>query len=85
MTNMPLTHLTVLDLTAPAEEMRLPDGVDVVIHTAAHFGGKSPAEIQAAEDVNVMGTLKLCQASVRAKVQHFVFISTIFEPRRASV
>jgi UDP-glucose 4-epimerase len=46
--------------------------------TRAHFGGKAPAEIQAAEDVNVIGTLKLCQAAVRAKVQHFVFISTIF-------
>jgi len=73
-TNCDLT----LDLTWPLERMVLPDDVDVFVHTAAHFGGKTAAEIVEAEHVNVLGTLKLCQAAANAKARHFVLISSIF-------
>ena len=67
-----------LDLNDPIEKISLPRDIDVVIHTAAHFGGKTPKEILEAEDVNVLGTLKLCQAAVRAKARMFILISSIF-------
>jgi nucleoside-diphosphate-sugar epimerase len=77
-TNCDLTF----DLTWPFERMVLPDDVDVIVHTAAHFGGKSAADILDAEHVNVLGTLKLCQAAVSARARHFVFISSIFASLR---
>ncbi len=67
-----------LDLSDSANTITLPQNIDVVIHTAAHFGGKSDDEIIEAEKVNVLGTLKLCQAAVKAKIKHFIFISSIY-------
>jgi nucleoside-diphosphate-sugar epimerase len=66
------------DLTWPLEQMALPVDLDVIVHTAAHFGGKTAADILEAECVNVLGTLKLCEAAVNATARHFVFISSIF-------
>ena len=71
-----------LDLTWPLERFLLPVDVDVIIHTAAHFGGATAADILEAEDVNVLGTLKLCQAAVSSKARHFVLISSIFASLR---
>jgi nucleoside-diphosphate-sugar epimerase len=67
-----------LDLTWPLERIVLPNDIDVIVHTAAHFGGKTAADIVEAEHVNVLGTLKLCQAAVGAKARHFILISSIF-------
>ncbi len=67
-----------LDLNDSEDKLIFPDGVDVVIHCAAHFGGTTNRETLEAESVNVLGTLKLCQAAVRHGVKHFVFISSIF-------
>jgi nucleoside-diphosphate-sugar epimerase len=67
-----------IDLNDPPEKIIIPDHVDTIIHTAADFGGKSAKEILDAESVNVLGTLKLCQAAVQAKSKHFIFISSIY-------
>jgi nucleoside-diphosphate-sugar epimerase len=67
-----------IDLNDPKDKIIFPEGIDAVIHCAAHFGGISDTEIFEAENVNVFGTLKLCQAAVRHRVKHFVFISSIF-------
>jgi nucleoside-diphosphate-sugar epimerase len=67
-----------IDLNDPEDKIIFPDGIDAVIHCAAHFGGISDKELLEAENVNVLGTLKLCQAAVRNGVKHFVFISSIF-------
>ncbi|PIS42574.1 MAG: hypothetical protein COT24_02790 [Candidatus Kerfeldbacteria bacterium CG08_land_8_20_14_0_20_40_16] len=67
-----------LDLTDPIDKTSLPPNVDVIVHTAANFGGKSDEEILATENINVLGTLKLCQAAARTKTKHFVLISTMF-------
>lgn len=67
-----------LDLNNPVELMVLPEDIDVVINTAASFGGKSFEEMYDAERMNVLGGLKLCQASVNAKVKHLISISSIF-------
>jgi len=66
------------DLTWPLERMALPEDADVVVHTAAHFGGKTAADIVEAEQVNVLGTMKLCEAAAGAKARHFILISSVF-------
>jgi nucleoside-diphosphate-sugar epimerase len=66
-----------LDLQDAIETMAIPNDIDVVIHTAAHFGGKADAEILEAENINVLGTLKLCQVAVQARAKHFVLVSSI--------
>ncbi len=67
-----------LDLSDPVERIELPKDIDVVINTAAHFGGKSFEEILQAESVNVLGVLKLCQLCAKAQINQLVLISSIF-------
>jgi len=67
-----------LDLAWPGERFVLPAGVDTVIHLAAHFGGQDFESMLAAEQVNVLGTLKLANACTCAGVSHLVQISSIF-------
>jgi nucleoside-diphosphate-sugar epimerase len=67
-----------LDLIDSVEKIVLPKDIDVVINTAAHFGGNTEKEILDAENVNVLGVIKLCHAIVEAKVKHFILISSIF-------
>jgi len=68
----------VLNLSDPIEKISFPKDLDVVVHTAANFGGKADAEILEAENINVLGTLKLCQLAVQAKTKHFILISSMF-------
>jgi len=70
------------DLTWPLERMVLPNDVDAIVHTAAHFGGKTAADILEAESVNVLGTLKLCRAAVDTRARHFILISSMFASLR---
>lgn len=67
-----------LDLSWEDEQFHLPEGLDAVVHLAAHFGGKDFSGILAAEQVNVLGSLKLCHAAQRAGIDHLVQVSTIF-------
>lgn len=67
-----------LDLSASQEDILLPEDADVVVHTAAHFGGAGAEAIVAAESVNVLGTLKLCAWASHARVKHFVLVSSVF-------
>jgi len=67
-----------LDLNNSVEEMVLPENLDVIIHTAAAFKGNTNEEILETESINVLGTLKLCQAAVKANVKFFIMISSIF-------
>lgn len=68
---------TELDLTWPAENIQFPRGFDVVINTAAHFGGRDIGHQVEAVEVNACGALKLCHAAQDAGVNHFVNLSTI--------
>lgn len=65
-----------MDLSDPVEKIELPKYIDVVINTAAHFGGDDYGQIYQAENVNVLGALKLCQVCLTARVQHLVHISS---------
>jgi len=66
-----------LDLNAP-EAIDLPGDLDVVINTAASFGGAGFDDFVRAESVNGLGVLRLCDACVRARTRHLVLISSIF-------
>jgi len=66
-----------LDLSDPIEKIELPQGIDVVVNTAAHFGGKDFEDMFEATRVNVLGALKLSQACFKSNVRHLVHISSI--------
>ncbi len=66
-----------LDLNNLNEEIKFPSGIDVVINTAASFGGISSKEILETENVNVLGTLRLCVAANEANVKHFILFSSM--------
>ena len=68
----------IFDLGDSSSNFKIPDDLDVVINTASQFGGHSDEQILETETINVLGTLKLCQASVRTKAKHFIFISSIY-------
>lgn len=65
-----------LDLAWPSERFEIPAGIDVVVNLAAHFGGSVFADMLEAEEVNVLGSLKLAHACSRAGVAHLVQISS---------
>lgn len=67
-----------LDLSRPDEQIRLPEGIEAVIHLAAHFGGKDIGALHKTEQVNVLGTLAVCEACTRAEAGHLVLVSTMF-------
>lgn len=57
----------------------LPQGIDLVVNTAAHFGGSAkPADLAASIEVNVVGALRLAQACQQAGVARLVQVSSIF-------
>lgn len=67
-----------IDIAASSESIIFPNDIDIVIHTAAHFGGTTASAILEAENTNVLGTLKLCEAAVKSNVKHFIYLSSIF-------
>lgn len=67
-----------IDLKDDISTFVFPHGIDVIIHTAAHFGGISDHEILEAENINAIGTLKLCQAALKYDIKYFVYISSIY-------
>lgn len=68
----------LLDLGNHFENIDIPSDIDILIHAAANFGGKSAQEIVEAESINALGTLKLCQAAAQAKVRRIILISSVF-------
>jgi nucleoside-diphosphate-sugar epimerase len=61
-----------------AGDITIEPGYDVVINTAAHLGGNDAAALLGAEQVNVIGLLKLCQACTASGAGHLVQVSSIF-------
>jgi len=62
------------DLAGPADLAGLVDGVDTVVHCAAHMGDGDRRRHAA---VTVRGTERLLRAAVDARVRRFVHVSTI--------
>ena len=67
-----------LDLSAPAEKVRIPERIDSVINVAAQFGARDFSGMLDTENVNVLGSLKLCHACTRAGARHLVLVSSMF-------
>jgi nucleoside-diphosphate-sugar epimerase len=67
-----------IDLSDINKTIVLPPNLDTVIHTSAMFGGVTDRDIIDTEILNVIGTLRLCQAAQQAKVKHFIFVSSIY-------
>jgi nucleoside-diphosphate-sugar epimerase len=67
-----------LDMAWPAERFEIPENLDTVINLAAHFGGQDFESMLKAEEVNVLGSLKLAYACHRARVGQLIQISSIF-------
>lgn len=57
---------------------QLPNQVDIVIHTAAAFGGQTEEDIYETERFNVLNTMNLCFQLKKMNVKHFIHISSIF-------
>jgi nucleoside-diphosphate-sugar epimerase len=68
----------IIDLKDNADKFYLPNDIDVIIHTAAHFGGETDEDILDSVNVNVLGTIKLIQAAKRIKVKQFIYLSSIY-------
>lgn len=67
-----------LDLSESLTQLQLPQGIDVLINTAATFDSTNQGMLYEAECINAMGTLKLCQLCTDTGISHMVQISSIF-------
>ena len=66
-----------LDLAWPLQKVELPPGIDVVVNTAACFETTGADAVCSSVEVNVLGAAKLCAASIKSGVRHFVNVSSI--------
>ena len=64
------------DLRDNLNSIIIPPDVDVLIHLAAAFEGKTDEEIIQTEEINAIGTLKICMAAQKANVEHLILISS---------
>ena len=71
------------DLSPGGADVSLP-GVDVVVHTAARFGGASARDFLDTMAVNVLGTVKICQMAIAAGATHVIIISSAYVNLRPS-
>ncbi len=67
-----------IDLNDINQNISFPSDIDIVIHAAASFGGKTQEDFSEAEIVNVLGTQRVCEAASKAEAKHFILISSIF-------
>lgn len=68
----------IIDLSNTNSEIDLPNGFDAIIHTSAYFGSSNLEGIYESINVNLIGTLKLFDASIAAGIKHFIYISSIY-------
>lgn len=54
------------------------ENYDLIINTAAHFGGSSFEEIIECEMTNTIGTLNVCKIAYNTNVKHYIYISSIY-------
>lgn len=67
-----------IDLGDPYERMVVPSGFDVLINLAAFMGSKTPQDMVRAQEINVLGPLRLARAAAEAGIGKFVQISSIY-------
>ncbi len=66
------------DLLDSLDSIVFPDNIDIVVHVAASSNGNNDEEILLTEEVNALGTLKVCIAAHKAKVKHLIIVSSIY-------
>lgn len=64
------------DLQKDLETIIIPENTDVVVHIAAGFKGKTDEDIIQTEEINALGTLKICMAAKKTNVKHLILISS---------
>lgn len=67
-----------LDLSVGFESADLMDGMDIVVNTAAAFGGQGAEELELAIRVNILAPVQLCRLATQAGVGQLVHISSIY-------
>lgn len=65
------------DLSDNLNQLVLPEGTDVVIHVAASFNSSNDEEILETEEINALGTLKVCMAAHRSSIKQLIVISSL--------
>jgi len=75
----PGLNAKILPLGLPTDEDLVPrlSGVDVIVHTAAVNEIDSEKRPEHAAAVNILGTLQLLEAAVKAGVRRFIYMSTM--------
>jgi nucleoside-diphosphate-sugar epimerase len=68
----------IFDLNDPIEDITFPTNIDVIIHTAAYMNRSNNSNIIETFNVNVIGTLKMCQVASKSNAKHFILFSSIF-------
>lgn len=66
------------DISDDLEVDTFPSTIDTIIHTTANFGGETDKAILETINVNVLGTLKVCQLARQKKTNQVVLISSIY-------
>ena len=67
-----------LDLTRISDSTYIPENLDVVINTSAHFGGDAFDDYKEALSVNVIGILNLINACKKANTKRIIHVSSIY-------
>lgn len=78
--NHPRIHIHRIDsITAATDWKGVLEGINLVIHLAArvHVMNKSEDVAEAYYDLNVEGTLNLAKQAIDARVERFIFLSTV--------
>lgn len=67
-----------IDLSRDIDVTKFPKDIDIVLHSAAHFGGDTFRDIEQAININVLGILRVCEVVKQLNIKHFILISSIF-------
>lgn len=67
-----------LDLSENNKEFWFPEGIECVIHTAAYFDQGRPEDAYNATLINVLGTIKIIEATIKTKCKKLIYISSIY-------
>lgn len=67
-----------MDIGAGIDAATIPPSIDVLINAAASFASDTADHIASTEQVNALGTLRLCEICVAAGIPRILQISSIF-------
>jgi nucleoside-diphosphate-sugar epimerase len=68
----------IVDINDISTEFKLPNQIDTIVLSSAHFGGIDFDDYLNSININIVGPLKLLDAAINAKIPHFIYISSIY-------